>query len=198
MGLKYTTYNPLKKFKESDIAPTEEDKLFRKQLLRGYVHDQGAALLGGVAGHAGIFSTADDVAAIFQMLLNKGSYNGKKYFNKETVDYFTAYSSAISRRALGFDKPTADKDDAGPAGNRVSGYAFGHQGFTGTCVWADPATGVVFVLLSNRVNPSADNNAINKQSIRTIAQDYIYESLGLSIDHNRDDVYRKQKEKLTN
>lgn len=198
MGLKYTTYNPLKKFKESDIAPTEEDKLFRKQLLRGYVHDQGAALLGGVAGHAGIFSTADDVAAIFQMLLNKGSYYGRKYFNKETVDYFTAYSSAISRRALGFDKPTADKDDAGPAGNRVSGYAFGHQGFTGTCVWADPATGVVFVFLSNRVNPSADNNAINKQSIRTIAQDYIYESLGLSIDHNRDDVYRKQKEKLTN
>lgn len=192
LGLKYTTYNPLKKFKESDIAPTENDLLFRKQHITGYVHDQGAALFGGVGGHAGVFSTAGEVAAIFQMLLNKGTYNGRKYFNKETVNYFTAYNSAISRRALGFDKPTGDKDDAGPAGNRSSGYTFGHQGFTGTCVWADPGTGVVFVFLSNRVNPSADNNAINKLSIRTVAQDYIYEALGLPINHDRPEVMKTQ------
>ncbi|MBS1772730.1 MAG: serine hydrolase [Bacteroidetes bacterium] len=192
LGLKYITYNPLKKFKEKDITPTENDIFFRHQQLQGYVHDQGAALLGGVAGHAGIFSTANDVAVIFQMLLNNGSYKGKRYFKKETIEKFTAYNTTLSRRGLGFDKPSADKDDAGPAGNRCSGYAFGHQGFTGTCVWADPATGIVFVFLSNRVQPSADNNLINKLSVRTQAQDYIYESLGFSINHERPALYKTQ------
>lgn len=192
LGLKHTTYNPLKKFKEADIAPTENDVLFRHQHITGYVHDQGAALFGGVGGHAGVFSTAGEVAVIFQMLLNKGTYNGKRYFNKETVNYFTAYNSHISRRALGFDKPSGDKDDAGPAGNRTSGYTFGHQGFTGTCAWADPGTGVVFIFLSNRVNPSAENNAINKLSIRTVAQDYIYEALGLPVNHDRHNVMKVQ------
>ncbi len=192
MGLKYTTYNPLKKFKATQIAPTENDIFFRKQILQGYVHDQGAALMGGVAGHAGIFSTAGDVAAVFQMLLNKGTYKGQRYFKPETIEKFTAYNATISRRGLGFDKPSADKDDAGPAGNRVSGYAFGHQGFTGTCAWADPATGIVFVFLSNRINPSADNTAINRLSVRTVAQDYIYESLGFEINHERPEVYKTQ------
>ncbi len=192
LGLKRTTYLPLKKFKETEIAATENDLFFRKQNIRGYVHDQGAALLGGVAGHAGLFSTGSDVAVIFQMLMNKGEYKNKRYFKKETVDYFTAYNSRISRRGLGFDKPSADKDDAGPAGNRVSGYAFGHQGFTGTCAWADPETGVVFVFLSNRVYPSPDNGLINKLSVRTIAQDYIYEALGFPINSNRPEVYKAQ------
>jgi beta-N-acetylhexosaminidase len=192
MGLKSITYNPLQRFKESDIAPTEQESIFRCRLIRGYVHDPGAALFGGIAGHAGVFSTAGDVGAIFQMLMNGGSYSGKQFFKKTTVEKFTAYNSRISRRALGFDKPSAERDDAGPAGNRTSGYAFGHQGFTGTCAWADPATGVVFVFLSNRVNPSAENNGINKQSVRTTVQDYIYESLGLPIVHNREEVRRKQ------
>lgn len=192
LGLKRTTYLPLKKFKETEIAATENDLFFRKQNIRGYVHDQGAALLGGVAGHAGLFSTGSDVAVIFQMLMNKGEYRNKRYFKKETVDYFTAYNSRISRRGLGFDKPSADKDDAGPAGNRVTGYAFGHQGFTGTCAWADPETGVVFVFLSNRVYPSSHNSLINKLSVRTIAQDYIYEALGFPINSNRPEVYKAQ------
>ena len=192
MGLKRITYNPLKKFDTKDIAPTENDLVFRRQLLRGYVHDQGAALLGGVAGHAGIFSTARDVAAVFQMLLNNGMYKGKRYFKKETVTYFTAYSSVISRRGLGFDKPVADEKDAGPTSNRCSGYTFGHQGFTGTCAWADPATGIVFVFLSNRVCPSAENNAINRMNIRTTVQDYIYEAVGYPANHNRQAVYKKQ------
>lgn len=135
MGLKRIGYLPLKKFPLSEIAPTENDVTFRKQLIHGYVHDPGAAMFGGVAGHAGVFAQAQDVAAIFQMLLNGGSFNGKRYFKTTTVNLFTAYNSRISRRALGFDKPAPDRNDGGPAGNRVSGYAFGHQGFTGTCAW---------------------------------------------------------------
>lgn len=192
MGLKYIGYHPLERFSLADIAPTENDMIWRQQLVHGYVHDPGAAMFGGVAGHAGIFSTAGDVAAVFQMLLNKGLYNGKRYFKASTVDLFTAYHSRISRRGYGFDKPSADKDDGGPASTYCTAAAFGHQGFTGTCVWADPGTGVVFVFLSNRVNPSADNNKINHLSVRTVAQDYIYQSLGLPPNKNRKVVYEQE------
>jgi len=192
MGLKRITYLPLKKFNSADIAPTELDIFFRHEQVSGFVHDPGAALLGGVAGHAGIFASADDVAAVFQMLLNKGEYNGTRFFKPETVEYFTAYNSKLSRRGLGFDKPLVDKDDAGPAGDRCTGYAFGHQGFTGTCGWADPGTGIVFVLLSNRVYPSSDNNKINKLNVRTVAQDYIYQSLGLPVNHDRPQLYKQE------
>jgi beta-N-acetylhexosaminidase len=196
MGLSTITYKPLAKMDASVIAPTEDDKTFRNQLLQGYVHDPGAAMFGGVAGHAGLFSNAQDVAAIFQMLLNNGTYNGKRYFKEATVKLFTAYNSTISRRGLGFDKSANNKDDGGPTGNRASGYTYGHQGFTGTCVWADPGTGVVFVFLSNRVNPSAENNAINRLSVRTVAQDYVYEALGIPIDYNRVKLHMKQTGKV--
>jgi len=192
MGLKRILYNPLAKFDTLQIAPTEIETTFRAQTVYGYVHDPGAALLGGVGGHAGVFATAHDVAAIFQMLLNKGIYGNKRYFKAATVDLFTAYGSPISHRGLGFDKPLADENDGGPAGDRVSALAFGHQGFTGTCVWADPATGVVFVFLSNRVFPSGANTKINKLSVRTVAQDYIYQSLGIPVDHNRPTVYKNE------
>lgn len=192
MGLKRITYNPLKKHKLTEIAPTENDIVYRKQLIQGYVHDPGAAMFGGVAGHAGLFAGAEEVAAIFQMLLNGGMYKGKRYLNQPTVQMFTAYNSKISRRGLGFDKPAADRNDGGPAGNRVSGYAFGHQGFTGTCAWADPATGVVFVFLSNRIQPSADNNNINRLSVRTVAQDYIYEALGIPENRARAELQKQQ------
>lgn len=196
LGLTHTTYRPLKKFKQSDIAPTEDDIYFRHHLVQGYVHDQGAAMFGGIAGHAGVFSTAKETAIIFHMLMNGGHYNGKQFFKKSTIDYFTAYNSRLSRRGLGFDKPDADASDGGPAGDRTSGYAFGHQGFTGTCAWADPKTGVVFVFLSNRVNPSAENGKINSKSIRTIAQDDIYEALGLPVNRDRPAVRRSQLAKL--
>ena len=192
MGLKRITYNPLNKFDTLQIAPTEIETTFRSQLLVGYVHDPGAALLGGVGGHAGLFATAHDVGAIFQMLLNKGVYGNKRYFKAATVDLFTAYNSKISHRGLGFDKPLTDEDNGGPAGDRCSGFAFGHQGFTGTCVWADPATGIVFVFLSNRVYPSGANVKINKLNVRTTAQDYIYEALGVPVDHNRETVYKTE------
>jgi beta-N-acetylhexosaminidase len=192
MGLKRITYNPLNKFDTLQMAPTEIEISFRSQELYGYVHDQGAALLGGVSGHAGLFASAHDVAAIFQMLLNKGVYGSKRYFKPATVDLFTAYNSRISHRGLGFDKPLPEDDNGGPAGDRCSPLAFGHQGFTGTCVWADPATGIVFVFLSNRVFPSGANNKINKLNVRTVAQDYIYESMGIPVNHERPMAYKQQ------
>ncbi|MBL7718545.1 MAG: serine hydrolase [Flavipsychrobacter sp.] len=192
LGLTTMTYRPLAKFPAQEIAPTEDDKLYRGQLLQGYVHDPGAAMFGGVAGHAGVFSNARDVAVIFQMLLNKGTYNGKRYFKEATVKLFTSYNSAISRRGYGFDKAEKSRDDGGPAGNRATGYTFGHQGFTGTCAWADPGTGVVFVFLSNRVNPSAENGKINSLSVRTVAQDYIYEALGLPVNYDRQKLHMSQ------
>jgi beta-glucosidase-like glycosyl hydrolase/CubicO group peptidase (beta-lactamase class C family) len=191
MGLRRILYNPLSRFDTSDIAPTEIDIGFRNILLTGTVHDPGAAMMGGVAGHAGLFATAHDVAAVFQMLLNKGLYGSKRYFKAQTVDYFTAYHSPISHRGLGFDKP-APEEDAGPAGDRTTGLAFGHQGFTGTCVWADPGTGVVFVFLSNRVYPTSANTKLARLGVRTIAQDYIYEALGLPVNHTREFTYKTQ------
>lgn len=192
MGLKNISYNPLKKFPLTQIAPTENDLLFRRQQLQGYVHDQGAALLGGVAGHAGLFATAEDVAAIFCLLNDGGTYKGKRYFAPGTVKKFTAYNARSSRRGLGFDKPANERNDAGPCGERCSGYTFGHQGFTGTCAWADPANNIVFVFLSNRVCPNAENGAINRLSVRTLTQDYIYEALGIPVNKSRPEVFQTQ------
>ncbi len=189
MRLKNIMYNPLNSRIATNIAPTEIEKAFRASEIRGYVHDPGAAMLGGVAGHAGLFSTAHDVAAIFEMLLNKGMYGETRFLKEATVHEFTAYKSKVSHRGLGFDKPLQDADNGGPAGDRCSALAFGHQGFTGTCVWADPASGVVFVFLSNRVHPSGSNWKINKLNVRTVAQDYIYESLGIPVNKNRKEVF---------
>lgn len=192
LGLKNIMYNPLKHGDASNIAPTEIETGFRPGVLCGYVHDPGAAMLGGVGGHAGLFSSAHDVAVIFQMLINKGTYAGKNYFKAATVDKFTAYSSKLSHRGLGFDKALPEADNGGGAGDRWSALTFGHQGFTGTCVWADPSSGVVFVFLSNRVNPSGSNTKINKLSVRTVAQDYIYEALGIPVNTSRPEVYKVQ------
>lgn len=194
LGLRRMAFNPLGKFDAMHIAPTEIDVNFRNELVSGYVHDPGAAMLGGVAGHAGLFAAAHDVAVIMQMLLNGGAYGGKRYFKSATVDLFTAYRSNLNHRGYGFDKPATDADDGGPAGERCSGLAFGHQGFTGTCTWADPATGIVFVFLSNRVYPSAENTKINKLNVRTLAQDYIYSSLGIPVNHGREVIYKAQLE----
>ncbi len=196
LGLNHILYNPLSRFDTLQLAPTEWDVNFRDELVYGYVHDPGAAMMGGVAGHAGIFATAWDVAEIFQMLANKGVYHGTRYFKNSTVELFTGYRSKRNHRGLGFDKPATDEDDGGPAGTRCSGLTFGHTGFTGTCAWADPATGVTFVFLSNRVYPSATNTKIIKQNVRTIAQDYIYESLGLPVVHDRKLVYEKDLDSI--
>lgn len=160
MGLATTGFRPRDRFPLSRIAPTEFEHTFRNQLLRGDVHDPGAALFGGVAGHAGLFSNAHDLAAVMQLFMNNGSFNGVQYIKPETIRFFTAYNSNISRRGLGFDKPekhTTRSVDVYPA-KGASGSTFGHTGFTGTCVWADPENDLLFVFLSNRVNPNGGAN----------------------------------------
>jgi CubicO group peptidase (beta-lactamase class C family) len=178
LGLKYTMYNPWKKGLKKQCAPTENDQYFRFQLVQGYVHDPGTAMLGGIAGHAGIFSNTRDLAIILQMLINGGEYRGRRYLKKETLQTFTGFRSGISRRGYGFDKPEKARGDGGPASDLCSKTTFGHQGFTGTCAWADPETGITFIFLSNRVYPTADNNLINGLKVRFKAQSYIYEALG--------------------
>ena len=177
MSLGTMTYNPLDKFDRSRIVPTEEDKEFRKQLIWGYVHDPAAAMLGGVAGNAGLFSNANDVAVIMQMLLNNGEYGGHRYFKQKTVELFTAKQLDQCRRGLGFDKPEPDKSKGNPTADIVPCSAFGHQGFTGTIVWADPENEIIYVFLSNRVHPSAENNLITKNNVRSRLHEIIYEIL---------------------
>ncbi|HTO14262.1 MAG TPA: glycoside hydrolase family 3 N-terminal domain-containing protein [Edaphocola sp.] len=177
LGLKNTLFNPWERNLQSRCAPSEKDDYFRYQLVQGYVHDMAAAMIGGVAGHAGLFSNAEDIGVIMQMLLNKGKYNGRQYLKPETIELFTIYHSS-SRRGFGFDKPEKAKGNGGPTADVCSKATFGHQGFTGTCAWADPQTGIVFVFLSNRTNPSASNWKINQLNIRSNAQAYIYKALG--------------------
>ncbi len=179
MALGGIGFRPRTLFPLQRIAPTELDTAFRKQLLRGDVHDPAAALLNGVAGHAGLFSTAADLGALMQLLLNGGAYNGKRYLKKETVARFTGYGSAVSRRGLGFDKPEKDNDKrAEPYPCRsASAATFGHTGFTGTCAWADPASGLVFVFLSNRVHPNGSNQQLLKMNVRPRIHEALYRIL---------------------
>ncbi len=158
MGLENIAFNAHSNIADSLLIPTEQDQYFRHQLLKGYVHDQGASMFGGVAGHAGLFSNAYNVAALFQMLVNGGHYNGIRFFDSSTVDLFTSYHSS-SRRGYGFDKPKRDNEDLKdpyPC-ESASPRTFGHTGYTGTCVWADPVNKLVYVFLSNRVNPEVSS-----------------------------------------
>jgi beta-N-acetylhexosaminidase len=176
LGLSTLGYNPLERFPKSKITPTENDTVFRRQLIDGYVHDPGAAMLGGVAGHAGLFSNANDVAIIMQMLLNNGSYGGQEYFKPETVKLFSSKYFEDTRRGLGFDKPDANPKSS-PTCASASLSTFGHTGFTGTATWVDPETGLVYVFLSNRIHPSTDNKKLVEMNIRTDIQQVIYDSL---------------------
>lgn len=177
LGANYTTYLPLNHFPKEQIVPTEEDKLWRKQLLQGFVHDEGAALLGGIAGHAGIFSNANDVAKIMQMYLNGGTYGGKRYFKESTVEKFNTchYCDDNVRRGVGFDKPQLR--NVGPTCGCVSMSSFGHSGFTGTFTWADPEEEIVYVFLSNRIHPSVENRKLIQEDIRSEIQQVIYDAL---------------------
>jgi len=178
LGLQYATYNPRNKFDLTQITPTENDLIFRKQLVHGYVHDQGAAMMGGIGGHAGLFSNANDLAIIMQMYLNKGTYGGEKFVNPSTVEYFTKanFKTNDNRRGIGFDKPVFNLD-GGPTCNLVSLDSYGHSGFTGTRVWADPKNGLVYIFLSNRVYPDAENWKLVRQDIRTRIEEAIYKAL---------------------
>ena len=182
MGLTTTGFKPLEKYPLSRIIPTEQEKQFRLQLLRGDVHDPGAAMFGGVAGHAGLYSNAYDLAIIMQMLLNGGTINGKRFLQEETINLFTAYHSDISRRGYGFDKPEKNnriRPDPYPSLS-ASPQTFGHTGYTGTCVWADPKYNILFVFLSNRVNPEGgENTKLLKMNVRTNIQEAVYKAMGL-------------------
>jgi CubicO group peptidase (beta-lactamase class C family) len=173
MGLQYIGYKPLTHFAKEQIVPTENENYFRKQLLWGHVHDPGAAMLGGVAGHAGLFSNATDLASIMQLFLNKGSYAGQTFFNESTVKEFTKAQFAGNKRGVGFDRPSAN--GGGTCDELASQQSFGHSGFTGTLAWADPKNEVVFVFLSNRVHPSQENWKLRDMGIRTNIQHVVYE-----------------------
>lgn len=177
MGIRHLTYKPLNSFYEHQIVPTEDDEIFRKQLLRGYVHDQGAALQGGVGGHAGLFGNANDVAKFMQMYLNNGRYGDFQILNKKTIEKFNTcyFCEEEVRRGVGFDKPQLE--DEGPTCGCLSMDSFGHSGFTGTYAWADPEQDIVYVFLSNRIHPSADNRGLIEESIRTEIQRVIYENI---------------------
>lgn len=176
LGMNRAGFNPRKRFPKDQIIPTEDDQVFRKTLLEGYVHDQGAAMVGGVSGHAGLFSSANDLAILYQMILNRGTYGGTQYFKTETVDMFTAKQSDVSRRGLGFDRWDEESTKGYPS-RLASSQTFGHTGYTGTCVWIDPKYNLVYIFLSNRVNPGVSTKLI-ELNIRGRIQDVIYEAIG--------------------
>ncbi len=162
-------FKPQVRHKRSELIPTEYDTEFRKQLVWGDVHDPGAAMLGGVSGHAGLFSNAGDLAVILQMLMQEGTYGGKEYLSPATVSEFTRihFPGTGNRRALGFDRPLLNSSPDGPSCEGVSQQSFGHSGFTGTYIWADPVNGLLYIFLSNRVYPSAANQKLSEMNIRT-------------------------------
>lgn len=171
-------YNPLERFERDRIIPTENDKTFRKQQIHGYVHDQGSAMMGGIGGHAGIFSDANDLAIVLQMLLNYGEYGGQRYLSADVIKEFTncPFCKKNNRRGIGFDKPVMD-GGSGPTCLCVSGDSYGHQGFTGTQVWADPRDNLIYIFLSNRVYPDAENKKINALGVRSNIQQAIYDAI---------------------
>lgn len=179
MGLRNMHYRPLNYFDKKMIAPTENDKVFRKQVVQGYVHDQGVALCGGVGGHAGLFSNAFELAELMQMYLNKGNYAGRQWLDSNVVKEFT--QSCVycphNRRGLCFDKPETNEKKDSPVTKECSSLSFGHSGFTGTLVWADPKNGLVYVFLSNRVYPDASENRLAKSGIRGEIHKLLYEAV---------------------
>jgi beta-N-acetylhexosaminidase len=183
LGAHSMGYLPLERFSKKRIAPTENDITFRHQLIRGYVHDPGAAMLGGVAGHAGVFSSANDLAKVMQLYLNKGNYGNEQFISSATLNYFSSCVACTegNRRGLGFDKPEPDKSKESPTCESASLTSFGHTGFTGTYAWADPDNGLVYIFLSNRVHPEAENKKLSKLNVRTNIHQVFYDALKMSI-----------------
>lgn len=177
LGASSTTYNPLQVMNISRIAPTENDRFVRRQILHGYVHDEAAAFQGGVSGNAGLFSSAVDLAKIMQLYLNNGTYGGERYLSEKTCNLFTGSKSPVSRRGLGFDKPDTKNPSRSPCGLLTPQAVYGHTGYTGTCFWIDPVNNMFFIFLSNRTWPSRTNAKLFSLDIRTRIQDAIYKSL---------------------
>jgi beta-N-acetylhexosaminidase len=184
LGAATLGYRPYERYAVSRIAPTENDQLFRKRQIQGDVHDPGAAMKGGVAGHAGLFGSANDLAKVMQLLLNKGVYGGKRYLSEAVVEEFTKCQFCKpdgkgNRRGLGWDKPVQGK--GGPTCECVSYASFGHTGFTGTMAWADPEQRVVYIFLSNRVYPDASENKLANMGIRTKVQEAVHDAVAARV-----------------
>lgn len=177
LGARHTTYTPLKVMDTLQIVPTEDDRFVRRQLIRGYVHDEAAAFQGGVSGNAGLFSNANDLAKVLQLFLNQGKYGNEQYLSPETCRLFTQSKSPTSRRGLGFDKPAVGSHKASPCSSLTPPSVYGHTGFTGTCFWVDPTNQLLYIFLCNRVNPSRANSKLSALDIRTRIQDAIYKSI---------------------
>jgi CubicO group peptidase (beta-lactamase class C family) len=169
----------LSRFPRERIVPTENDNFYRKQLLQGHVHDQAAAMLGGVSGNAGLFGSANDLAKLMQMFMNGGWYGERRYINESTLKLYTSCYNCEegNHRGFGFNKPVFWEDDEGPACNDASPSSFGHSGFTGTLAWADPEYELVYIFLSNRVHPDMGNNLLIDMNVRTNVQQVIYNAL---------------------
>ncbi len=177
LGATTTTFRPLDQHPKMLIAPTEDDPFFRRQHLRGYVHDEGAALFGGISGNAGLFSNSNDLAKLSQMWLDGGSYGGEQLLSEETVRLFTTMKSSVSRRGLGFDKPDPTNSKRSPASPGTPVEVYGHTGFTGTSFWMDPVNNMIYIFLSNRVNPSRAPNRFSTLSICERIQEELYKAI---------------------
>lgn len=176
LGLATMGFHPRDRISLEQIVPTEYDRYFRMQLLQGDVHDEGAAMAGGISGHAGLFSNANDLMILGQLLLNTGEYGNKRYLNPATVPRFNTQPYPGNKRVLGFDKPDPDPRRS-PVPEEVSERTFGHTGFTGTCIWIDPESRLVYVFLSNRVHPSRTPNKLASMDIRSRIQQVFYDVL---------------------
>ncbi len=186
LGMSRTSFNPLNegRFTKSEIAPTENDQYFRHQLVHGYVHDQGAAMLGGIGGHSGLFSNANDLGKLLQMFLQYGEYAERSYLESSVIKEYikcqfcsdSTLKKEDNRRGAGFDKP-AFHGTTGPTCDCVSFHSYGHSGFTGTYAWVDPDEELVYIFLSNRVYPSAEMNKLAKIGTRTKIQKALYEAI---------------------
>lgn len=172
LGLRFLSYKPLERFSKDVIVPTQQDRFWRRGLVRGYVHDESAAILGGVGGNAGLFANSEDLAVLFQMLLNGGTYGGKRYLSAKTIDFFTA-SIHGNHRGLGFDKARYNYT----ASKSASKSTFGHSGFSGTCVWVDPEEELIYIFLSNRIHPSPKNDQLKKMRVRQRIHQVIYDAM---------------------
>lgn len=177
LGAYRTGYRPHESIGAQNVAATEYDSYLRRQTLKGYVHDELAAFSGGVQGNAGLFANAADVAKVCQMLLNNGTYGGKQILSAKTAKLFTTDKSPTCRRGLGFDKPDVEDPDNSPTCDEATAGVYGHLGFTGTVFWVDPSENIIFVFLTNRVNPTRDNAAFNRLNIRPKLFSFVYQSL---------------------
>jgi beta-N-acetylhexosaminidase len=174
LGLQTMGYRPYERFPMERIPPTENDDYFRDRRIQGYVHDMGAAMLNQATGHAGLFSDAEDLAVLMQMLLNKGSYGGMQYLKPETINYYTTRCQGCTRRGIGFDMFQKNTSYENNLSKLASDGTYGHLGFTGTAVWVDPAQELIYIFLSNRTFPSMKNNKLAKLNTRVRVQDAVY------------------------